>query len=88
MSVLLSPHDVLMFSNVNLAELIGRLLITFITPPIASLPYKVDAGPFMISMRSTIELGMPDKPYTVDKLLTNGIPSMSTIVYGPSNPLM
>ena len=58
----------------------GFFVIIFINPPTASDPYKDDAGPFTISILSTKLLGMPDRPYTVDKLLTIGIPSISTIV--------
>ncbi|MNT75171.1 hypothetical protein D3C72_2140450 [compost metagenome] len=58
----------------------GALVMMLISPPTASLPYKEEAGPLTSSIRSTIELGMPDRPYTVDRLLTIGIPSISTIV--------
>jgi hypothetical protein len=45
------------------------------------------SGTFTISIRSTSEFNS-DNPYTVDKLLTMGIPSIKTKVYGPSKPLI
>ena len=45
-------------------------------PPMASLPYNEAAGPFTTSILSTILLGIPLKPYTVDNALTIGIPSI------------
>ena len=59
-----------------------------IIPPTASEPYKVDAGPFTISILSIKACGIPVKPYTVERPLTIGIPSIKTKVYGPSNPLI
>jgi hypothetical protein len=56
-------------------------------PATASLPYKVEAAPLTTSILLIIELGIPDKPYTVPKALM-GMPSMVTIVYGPSKPLI
>jgi hypothetical protein len=49
------------------------------------MPYKVEAAPLTTSILLIIELGIPDKPYTVPKALTMGMPSIVTIVYGPSN---
>src|SRR5690606_2045975 len=66
----------------------GSLVMILIRPATASLPYKVDAGPFTISTRSISAWGIPLSPYTVDRPLTSGIPSISTMVYGPSKPLI
>src|SRR5688572_28387156 len=66
----------------------GFLVMILMNPPTASLPYNDDAGPFTISILSTKLFGIPDKPYTVDKLLTMGMPSINIIVYGPSSPFI
>jgi len=46
----------------------------------ASEPYKVEAGPLTISTLSINDWGMPDSPYTVERPLTMGKPSMSIMV--------
>ncbi len=87
-STLVSSQEVENTSAENRGAFVGFLVMILIKPPTASLPYKEEAGPFTISIRSTNEFGIPDNPYTVDKLLTMGIPSIKTKVYGPSSPLM
>ncbi|MNR60365.1 hypothetical protein D3C85_1818250 [compost metagenome] len=46
----------------NTGAFVGFLVIMLIKPPTASLPYKEEAGPFTISIRSTNEFGIPDNP--------------------------
>src|SRR5690606_26946803 len=62
------------------SDLPAFFVITFTTPPKASLPNRVEAGPFTTSILSIIEFGIPNNPYTVERLLTIGIPSIRTIV--------
>ena len=80
MSVLVSPQSDKKESIESLEEFSGNFVIRLITPPIASDPYRVDAGPLTISTRSISDWGIPDNPYTVDNPLTIGSPSIRTIV--------
>jgi hypothetical protein len=41
----------------------------------------VEAAPLTTSILLIIELGIPDKPYTVLRALTMGMPSIVTIVW-------
>ena len=66
--------------DIHINGLEGPYTMILINPPTASLPYKEEAGPFTISICSTREFGIPERPYTVDKLLTIGIPSIKIMV--------
>jgi hypothetical protein len=48
-----------------------------INPP--QLHFHREEGALTISIRSNKELGIPDKPYTVESPLTMGIPSIKTV---------
>src|SRR5215211_391622 len=87
-STICSCQDVVMILDENTGTVCGDLVIMLINPPMASDPYKPEAGPFTISIRSMSWLGIPNKPYTDERLLTIGIPSIVTMVYGPSRPFI
>jgi hypothetical protein len=54
-------------------------VMILINPP--QLHFHRESGrPLTISIRSNKELGIPDKPYTVESPLTMGIPSIKTSV--------
>lgn len=57
-----SPQLVVMISAENSGAFKGFFVMILISPPTASDPYKLDAGPFTISIRSIRELGIPNKP--------------------------
>ena len=59
-SALVSSQLVVNTSADTLGAFVDFLVITLMTPPIASLPYKVEAGPLIISIRSTREFGIPE----------------------------
>ena len=62
MSVLTSPHPERNESTENLDVFSGSLVIKLITPPMASEPYSVEAGPLITSTRSIRDFGIPDNP--------------------------
>src|SRR5690606_37506199 len=72
----------------SVGALSGLRVMTLISPPTASEPYNVEAGPLTISTRSISDVGIPVSPYTDANPLTMGIPSMRIMVYGPSSPLI
>ena len=61
-STLVSNHEVEKISAENNGAFKGFLVMMLIKPPTASLPYKLEAGPFTISILSISEFGIPDKP--------------------------
>ena len=87
-SVLISPQEEEKLSTDKGLTFSGTFVIKFIIPPIASDPYKVEEGPLIISICSIKDCGIPVKPYTVDRPLTIGSPSIRTIVLAPSWPFM
>ena len=62
MSVLTSSQELEKLSTKSIGELDGFFVIIFIIPPIASDPYRVDAGPFTTSTRWINACGIPVKP--------------------------
>ena len=79
-SVFTSPQPERKESTASFDVFSGNRVIKLITPPMASDPYNVDAGPLMTSTRSISDCGIPDNPYTVDNPLTIGKPSIRIIV--------
>ena len=61
-SIECSNQDVENMSNETFGAIEASFVIMLINPPTASLPYKLEAGPFTISIRSINEFGIPDKP--------------------------
>ncbi|MNE00274.1 hypothetical protein D3C80_926800 [compost metagenome] len=57
-----SPQPVAKASAEKVGAFFGFLVMMLINPPTASLPYKEDAGPLTISIRSNSEFGIPDNP--------------------------
>ena len=57
-----SPQSVRNESAETTGAFFGFFVMIFIKPPTASLPYREEAGPLTISIRSNNEFGMPDKP--------------------------
>ena len=82
--MLSSPHELKKLSKFRLSTFSDDFVIKFITPPIASDPYNVEAGPFITSICLIIDCGIPESPYTEAKPLTKGSPSISIIVLAPS----
>ena len=83
-----SPQELVNASILKLYAFSGNLVIKLITPPIASDPYSVDAGPFITSICLIKDCGIPESPYTEDNPLTNGRPSINIIVLAPSCPFI
>jgi hypothetical protein len=61
-STLFSNQDVEKISAENKGAVVGFLVMMLINPPTASLPYKLEAGPFTTSTLSINEFGIPDQP--------------------------
>ncbi|MNG00905.1 hypothetical protein D3C84_838630 [compost metagenome] len=58
----------------------GLFVITLMTPPIASEPYKADEAPFTISILSIFPTETLDKSKTPEVLPTSGTPSIRIMV--------
>ena len=56
------PSSVIVPSTAKRGVKRASLVMTFTTPPMASVPYKVDWGPLRISNRSTVEGWIPFNP--------------------------
>ena len=61
-SVFISPQEVAKTSTANFGLSFGSRVITFIKPPTASEPNKVDAGPLTTSVWAIILFGIPFNP--------------------------
>jgi hypothetical protein len=77
MSTFTSPQPVAKASAKKRAHFLDFVMI-LINPQLHF--HREEAGPLTISIRSNKELGIPDKPYTVESPLTMGIPSIKTKV--------
>ena len=61
-STFFSISELMKLSNSNLEISCGRLVMMLITPATASVPYKVELGPFIISICFISEVGIPFNP--------------------------
>ena len=61
-SLFISFHEVTIELKAINGAYCGRFVMTLINPPMASEPYKEEAGPFTISTLSIMEFGIPLSP--------------------------
>ena len=59
---LFTPTDERLASTASRGAKRASFVMTFTTPPMASVPYNVDWGPLRISSRSTVEGWIPFRP--------------------------
>ena len=72
-----------MFTSVK-GLYVGFFVMTFITPPIALLPYKDENAPFTTSVLSIMETGISDHKAPLESPVSDGLPSNNNNTLEPA----